>query len=311
VSSVTPGSPAFRDGRIRPGDRILAINGQRINGVNERFAEKLIGKSGAIVRFVLSQAVVSQSSGVDSEYGRISRAGESRNRHGSDDPGRYADFRDKSDRYASTVPRRDDRLSSGGYGRDPHDLSWGGGGTAGKTFGSAYERASVDSSDLELEDVIPMEALRFNSGHGVMNKQSLQTPGYISDSVGLLSRTNTVVKSDKIGVETRQHPSSASSAKNALFSGNHALPTMNGNLSADVGVLSVNSALTAALNKDNVKLNPKQDVTTTHDGDELYYEIELKKINDSLGLNIVVSDMIVQVLLGLLERLQVYLVYLV
>ena len=56
VRSVIPGGPADRDGRIRPGDRIIAINGQSVEGVPHHRAVELIRDAPGHVQLMLSQA---------------------------------------------------------------------------------------------------------------------------------------------------------------------------------------------------------------------------------------------------------------
>ncbi len=45
VKSITPGGPADRDGRIHIGDRIIAINGQSLEGLMHHEAVDMIRKS--------------------------------------------------------------------------------------------------------------------------------------------------------------------------------------------------------------------------------------------------------------------------
>ena len=44
VKSLTPDGPADRDGRIHPGDRVIAINGQSLEGMPHHVAVDLIRK---------------------------------------------------------------------------------------------------------------------------------------------------------------------------------------------------------------------------------------------------------------------------
>ncbi len=44
VKSVTPDGPADRDGRIHPGDRVIAINGQSLEGMPHHVAVDLMRK---------------------------------------------------------------------------------------------------------------------------------------------------------------------------------------------------------------------------------------------------------------------------
>ena len=56
IKSVTAGGAAARDGRIHPGDRIIAINGQSLEGVPHHVAVDLIRRvSTPDVHLVLSQ----------------------------------------------------------------------------------------------------------------------------------------------------------------------------------------------------------------------------------------------------------------
>ncbi|XP_069124056.1 tyrosine-protein phosphatase non-receptor type 13-like isoform X2 [Argopecten irradians] len=55
VKSVTRNSPAQRDGRIRPGDRIIAINDQSLEGRQHHTAVQMIRESGSHVKLLISQ----------------------------------------------------------------------------------------------------------------------------------------------------------------------------------------------------------------------------------------------------------------
>lgn len=55
VKAVAPGGPAFRDGHIKPGDQLIAINGQNLEGVQHHEAVKMIRYSGDTVRLLVSQ----------------------------------------------------------------------------------------------------------------------------------------------------------------------------------------------------------------------------------------------------------------
>ena len=44
VKSLAPGGPADRDGRIHPGDRVIAINGQSLEGMPHLVAVDLMRK---------------------------------------------------------------------------------------------------------------------------------------------------------------------------------------------------------------------------------------------------------------------------
>ena len=55
VKSITPGGPADEDGRIHPGDRIIAINGQSLEGIPHHKAVDMIRESPPLVQLLLSQ----------------------------------------------------------------------------------------------------------------------------------------------------------------------------------------------------------------------------------------------------------------
>ena len=55
VKSVTVNGPAHRDSRIKPGDRILAINDRSVEGLPHHKAVKIIKKSSSHVKLKISQ----------------------------------------------------------------------------------------------------------------------------------------------------------------------------------------------------------------------------------------------------------------
>ncbi|XP_046560212.1 tyrosine-protein phosphatase non-receptor type 13-like [Haliotis rubra] len=55
VKSVTAGGPANKDGSIRPGDRLVAINGQSLEGVQHHEAVQMIRESDDLVSLLVSQ----------------------------------------------------------------------------------------------------------------------------------------------------------------------------------------------------------------------------------------------------------------
>ena len=63
VKSVTPRGPAERSGQVHPGDRIIAINGQSLEGMPHHIAGELIRDSPAVVQLILSQSKVTLGHG--------------------------------------------------------------------------------------------------------------------------------------------------------------------------------------------------------------------------------------------------------
>ena len=61
VISVVPNSIAFAGG-IRPGDRVLAVNGQSVEGLNEQDAERLLSNTPTTVNLLLSRPINNWSS---------------------------------------------------------------------------------------------------------------------------------------------------------------------------------------------------------------------------------------------------------
>lgn len=57
VQSLVPGGPAARDGRLRAGDRIIAINGQSLEGMPHSVAMELIRQSPPTVQLMVSQSL--------------------------------------------------------------------------------------------------------------------------------------------------------------------------------------------------------------------------------------------------------------
>ncbi len=119
VQSITPGSPADRDGQIQIGDRILAVCGRSLEGLNQDVAMKLIQDAPATVQLTVSQR-----------------------QEQSDSP------------ELSTTPSVTDVIPDhqlGGshtYQSPDHHIIPG-----------PRPPSSLASSDLELEDVLPAEAL--------------------------------------------------------------------------------------------------------------------------------------------------------
>ena len=55
MKSVTVNGPAYRDSRIKPGDRILAINDRSVEGLPHHKAVKIIKKSSSHVKLKIAQ----------------------------------------------------------------------------------------------------------------------------------------------------------------------------------------------------------------------------------------------------------------
>ncbi|XP_022099878.1 tyrosine-protein phosphatase non-receptor type 13-like isoform X2 [Acanthaster planci] len=65
IQSVIPGGPADRDGRLHPGDRIISINGQSLEGIGHRVAVDILTNAPATVQLIVSQP---RSSSPDSKH---------------------------------------------------------------------------------------------------------------------------------------------------------------------------------------------------------------------------------------------------
>ena len=69
IKSITPGSPAHEDGRLCAGDRVIAINGNSLEGMSYHEANHMIDNSPPIVQLMVSQTKMS----VGPEVGSPSR----------------------------------------------------------------------------------------------------------------------------------------------------------------------------------------------------------------------------------------------
>lgn len=129
VRSITPGGPAERDGRVHPGDRIIAINGQSLEGMPHHAAVELIRQSPGKVQLMISQTVIPLA--------------------GSPFDG-------------DSIPSLDEAAAEQGMLITGSARQLSKDGTSNHyTMASIVRPASpANSSDLELEDVVPSESLR-------------------------------------------------------------------------------------------------------------------------------------------------------
>ena len=132
VRSVTPGGPADQDGRVHPGDRIIAINGQSLEGIPHHKAVDMIRESPPLVQLLLSQP---QSSAISHLRQRLDHEDE------------------------------EEGLSVDGMNVETMSIP------------TKQRRQSIGSSDLELEDVVPREALSPRYAH-----QHMTTPVHGTDN---------------------------------------------------------------------------------------------------------------------------------
>ncbi len=137
IKSITPGGPAEQDGRVHPGDRIIAINGQSLEGIPHHVAVKIIRESPPVVQLVISQTKLPLPQNL---YERDSSPSlDEATVEGLIATGRMLE--EQSHHPHRSVEGQEMR----------HDL----------THGSHFRPASpANSSDLELENVIPPEALK-------------------------------------------------------------------------------------------------------------------------------------------------------
>ena len=149
VRSILPGGPAAIDGRMETGDRIVAINGHDVRHANHAKAVELIHDSPDIVHLVVSKGSLAPDSHADAPS--ISDVIPRQHRGGSTSPAVF-------DGDIINIPA-------------PPEFSLG--------------RSSLDSSDLELEDVIPPEALRRNFVSG--DQRSASDKGVAEMTLGYRS----------------------------------------------------------------------------------------------------------------------------
>lgn len=209
VQSVSPDGPAAADGRIQPGDRIIAINGHSLEGMPHHVAVDLIRDSPAIVQLVISRdkAEMHSRQGQDeADHSAGSVEGTSPNiMHSAQISANYQGRTNRSPAQISVGPRRgdgrEDMTGNGSKNRDPQ---------------SGYDyNSSANSSDLELENVLTPETrkseytkqknpyssqVRRNSaGSGIENAGHVRegSDGYVSD-VELDEALRTVAEQTKV-----------------------------------------------------------------------------------------------------------------
>ena len=146
VRSVDQEGPAARSGRVHPGDRIIAINGQSLEGMPHHVAVELIRNSPSHVQLVLSQ---NKMAAPQQAYDQESSPS--------------IDERDVNGMMAAQTMRADQGSSSNDDDLmrrkiDGQEMTQDD--SAMLTIGPFDDGLSDNSSDLELEDVVPPEALK-------------------------------------------------------------------------------------------------------------------------------------------------------
>ena len=133
VRSVTPGGPADLDGRVRPGDRIIAVNGQSLEGMPHHVAVELIRDSPSMVQLMLSQNTVPLPTTPLSRESTPS-----------------LDEVNVEENLYPAQPQHDE------HGAEDQPMEETG---PFNITNIARPPSSIASSDLELEDVVPQQAL--------------------------------------------------------------------------------------------------------------------------------------------------------
>lgn len=145
VRSITPGGPADRDGRLRTGDRIISINGQSLEGMPHHRAVELIRESPMVVQMVVSQSTIPLPQSPTSSASFNLEAVEEM-------------------MAARTLISGRDGVDTPGTSSNRSKVS----GVADQSIMMMSEQSHIlrsldlpsDDSDLELEDIVPPEALK-------------------------------------------------------------------------------------------------------------------------------------------------------
>ena len=165
VKSITPGGPADLSGNIQAGDRIIAINGHSLEGMPHHKAVELIRDSSDIVQLLISQPVEPYSGNgtldIDSDASLMDDLNSPKIPP--------VEFQPTYTSHNNNMSKNMERNSV--TSRGSLSLS---------QLNAVLQRtASVNSSDLELEDVVPPEALQ---PHYVETHKSPASP-YINTEV--------------------------------------------------------------------------------------------------------------------------------
>ena len=182
VKSVIPGGPAAADGRVRAGDRIIAINGHSLEGMPHHVAVELIRDAPALVQLVISQQASAPTSPTSPSLAHPLMERES---SPSIDGVNIENVLN-----AGGIVTRSGRRYSPHHGEglgsrrgDGQELA-----QPRPTNPDLYEddMSSANSSDLELENVVPPEALKSDyPRHHMTYSPAGQPMGRVPTSGGL------------------------------------------------------------------------------------------------------------------------------
>ncbi|XP_013396442.1 tyrosine-protein phosphatase non-receptor type 13 [Lingula anatina] len=169
VKSVIPGSPADVDGRIRPGDHIIAINGQSMEEKTQKAALKIIKEATFKVDFVLSQ--VKDVNNTSGSSGRSQVAEQAENVSQNEDRQRSIEeskIKPKILTVLSRTPGTGDSLSAQGQPVSVNSAPIGGSTVKEQDAdvdeedeeedeNSDWGMSSAEESDMEVADILPQE----------------------------------------------------------------------------------------------------------------------------------------------------------
>ena len=204
VKSLEPNGPAAHCGKIRPGDRIVAINGQSLEGVPHYIAVEMIRESSTLVQLVLTQTISPFRLGLVEDTDSLTSM-DAATVEGLIAKGKGLTSA-PNDRQTLSGRSTPGQLSRTIEGQDDVDNP-----VAGPSM--MRTDSPADSSDLDLENVLPPEALstdyiqghmtkpasRESSGAGSQNPPGKQGPkigrttnhvGYVHHNASLITTLN-------------------------------------------------------------------------------------------------------------------------